>query len=1097
MPTIRPARYTRAHPCPVCGGDPTLPPSQGTRCWGYLTPDGAAAFCTRPEHAGNAPFSDGASAYVHRLTGHCACGIAHGGPVPTAPPHSDAPRGRTPLVPQLIDAVYRSYLARLPLRPAHVEHLAHRGKADLEAARAHGYGSLPFGYREARQLVDALIAEFGEDVLELVPGFYRDKETRRLQTHTANRAADAYVIPYQQGGLITGIQRGYILGGPGKYATFANGGDEFCTVAGPGAGLPYLVEGGHKAHVAARADTIRLIGLPGLALRDAHLDLIASLGEPAVAVAVDADWRRKPEVERARARWIEKLQARGLDVFVAEWEEADGKGLDDLLKNGHRPRRRMVPRRPEVSGRRPHVTPAPAPIPKGRPLADVQLETRARIRAVVDHPHTYRGRVAVIAAPPSVGKTSEVVEAILLARRAGRIVVATKAKAAEIEARDPDRIHAIHGRNATNCANHEVAAAAGERGYDVASLVCGPCPFRYACEQSGYYVQFRQGGTLVGAVEMLYSRSFLEHGEVVVLDDATLERAMIDRRHIIAEQALRMAALPAVGSGPLRELLTAVQRAIDAVREDAGGGYAPKRIGPLAWDELARAAGGAGALVRLIEALPDVRDLLPAPTGEGGQLTVEDVEAAPPAVLEVLVRLLREELDDFRSGAEFNSGLTIHGGGVELLRLRPAVVNAETGAPLLADRAVLVLDATPTLPLYESFAVGHRLTLRPEAVYAPDVGWPENVTITQLADRFFGKTAIATPEGRAATLRSLAGAMADYPGDRPAVLTFKGLKDDVVAAGIPEDRVLTYFGGARGINSLENADVLYVVGRPAAPDATALQLAHVLHRGGPPLRSHLVMREEAYAGYCGPEGGGRAITVLDFEDRRVARLYRAHREDELLQAIHRARPLRVGDPQLTFFEADGQRIARQALPRQRLRIVVITAHPVPGIPVHELITGEERVSVNRARRQAARARVAAAVAQLEEEGVTVSVSTVKRIAGGRKDMIAAALREREEQQATPEIWYRPVTTDSSSDLCKGGDRAVPISLVPLEPGLGREPEPQEDPLASCTRCEMAVAENRVCWGCEDRPCAGCGDWVGTPLRRYCWPCMTRAPVRVS
>ena len=56
-----------------------MPKGKGIRCWGFGSEDGLWARCTRPEVAGNAPDRGG---YVHRTTGDCKCGVAHGAWIP-------------------------------------------------------------------------------------------------------------------------------------------------------------------------------------------------------------------------------------------------------------------------------------------------------------------------------------------------------------------------------------------------------------------------------------------------------------------------------------------------------------------------------------------------------------------------------------------------------------------------------------------------------------------------------------------------------------------------------------------------------------------------------------------------------------------------------------------------------------------------------------------------------------------------------------------------------------------------------------------------------------------------------------------------------
>ncbi len=52
-----------------------------------------------------------------------------------------------------------------------------------------------------------------------------------------------------------------------------------------------------------------------------------------VIIAFDADYARNPNVQRALARLSETLQKAGLEIETLKWEEREGKGLDDYLKN--------------------------------------------------------------------------------------------------------------------------------------------------------------------------------------------------------------------------------------------------------------------------------------------------------------------------------------------------------------------------------------------------------------------------------------------------------------------------------------------------------------------------------------------------------------------------------------------------------------------------------------------------------------------------------------------------------------------------------------------------------------------------------------------
>jgi hypothetical protein len=199
--------------------------------------------------------------------------------------------------------------------------------------------------------------------------------------------------------------------------------------------------------------------------------------------------------------------------------------------------------------------------------------------------------------------------------------------------------------------------------------------------------------------------------------------------------------------------------------------------------------------------------------------------------------------------------------------------------------------------------------------------------------------------------------------------------------------------------------------------ASALLMANVLHKAEAPIIPHMVMRTEAYAGYRTADGSGRAVTVLDFVDERASVLFRAYRESELLQAVHRARLFRVGDAQVGLWEPLGQTVARKAAERRRVRLVIHSAHPIPGLRVDELIYDGE-AGTNERRAVAAAERIIAACQQLIAEGVPLTVNAVARVTGSRKDVVSRVLAS---QEFVPARSLPLVITTTT----KGGDRAPP------------------------------------------------------------------------
>lgn len=351
----------------------------------------------------------------------------------------------------------------------------------------------------------------------------------------------------------------------------------------------------------------------------------------------------------------------------------------------------------------------------------------------------------------------------------------------------------------------------------------------------------------------------------------------------------------------------------------------------------------AGAIV-LDGAAPDLHQLLwtlralcatPAPKGQGGW--------SGPALLAEL------------GGAAYVAALCeAHGGlsiGAELLapqlRHPDAVDEAEYGhlpylLSLLAQEAQASLDGMPdyvrrvrattdglTLlmrrrpgPLPEHIiwcdatgdgALYERLLGMPVKVVRPNV--PLAGTVRQVWASLNNKAALAgTPEGdedRQAQLRKRVqlqaqiGQILNRGYERPALITYKALRAEL-GAGLEGG----HFGAERGTNRLAECDGLIVVGTPQPPTPQIVDMAAMLYdRRMEPFNTTWSVRDIPYTGQdkAWPIGGF-------WDDPELQTLLEQLRDAELMQAVHRARPL-----------------------RRQVDVWLLTNAPVDGLPV-ELVS---------------------------------------------------------------------------------------------------------------------------------------------------------------
>jgi len=242
----------------------------------------------------------------------------------------------------VLDLVYRDLLDQLGLSEPDRDALRRRGLSDEQIDRGL-YRTKPAHacIWEVRDLIDS----YGRDVVYGVPGFYLGE----------NHRPSLGCMP----GLIVPVRdsRGRIVALKSRPAAGRPGGAKYCYVSsarhgGPGPGnrahvpigaagpaeLVRITEGELKADVATALPGTPTIGAPGVSCWRVALEAARGLGARTVRVAMDADWRRKPEVARSILGLCEAALAGGLNLEIEAWDEALGKGIDDILAAGLTPK---------------------------------------------------------------------------------------------------------------------------------------------------------------------------------------------------------------------------------------------------------------------------------------------------------------------------------------------------------------------------------------------------------------------------------------------------------------------------------------------------------------------------------------------------------------------------------------------------------------------------------------------------------------------------------------------------------------------------------------------------------------------------------------
>lgn len=245
--------------------------------------------------------------------------------------------------------VYSAYISQLQLNTEHLNDLLRRG-LNGELINKAQYRSKPA--KNSRIASDTIGYLDGNFSMDKVPGFFRSGHG-----HLEAAPAVGMIIPSRDvNGRISSLlirnDKPKIdeAGKPkNKYVAFSSTGKlhgsrvwstTHCPII---KGDPIKVsgttvritEGILKADVTTALSDIYCLGFPGLNMPPDLAYVLEKLEISTVHIAFDSGEDDCVDMVRARAKLIRRLREIGVDVIVELWDYKYGKGVDDVLKNGH------------------------------------------------------------------------------------------------------------------------------------------------------------------------------------------------------------------------------------------------------------------------------------------------------------------------------------------------------------------------------------------------------------------------------------------------------------------------------------------------------------------------------------------------------------------------------------------------------------------------------------------------------------------------------------------------------------------------------------------------------------------------------------------
>lgn len=300
---------------------------------------------------------------------------------------------------------------------------------------------------------------------------------------------------------------------------------------------------------------------------------------------------------------------------------------------------------------------------------------------------------------------------------------------------------------------------------------------------------------------------------------------------------------------------------------------------PLFGEQLLTFLGGPASVVAALE--PHVKTFANMPADlitAGGIGRPDDVETLPYAHLVETVPLLYREAKQAQAGEKYPHRLILSGDHMTLLLRHKLDKNA-------LPPWLIWLDATARPDLYEKVFDVPFLVV--------DASPKLLGKIFQVTNRTNGKRSLLDRETKARTTKAdetltiIQKLVKERDYQRPALISYKDALAEL-------DWIDTgHFYAARGTNAFQDADAIFILGAPMPQPMQLVSMAKMLFFERDTAFRVVWSEKDVPYQYVDPEDGqGRAYPVSGFwGDPDLQAVLEMFREDELIQAVHRIRPV--------------------------------------------------------------------------------------------------------------------------------------------------------------------------------------------------------------
>ena len=912
--------------------------------------------------------------------------------------------------PKILNRVCRDLLSQLSLTKPHEDHLLDRSLS-AEDVKVLGYRSMPStdDFAQRRPILKHLISKYADSLLT-VPGFYL---TSKGSVWIGGRGGILLPCKNAEGHTVGFQIRCDESEGSGRYR-WLSATEKQRKRGGVSSGSPihvagrehkstevWITEGILKADISALRLQKTVIGIAGVGSwkHDSLRNTLKTLNAEAVVIAFDSDWSTNHAVSEQLKRLAQALISMGYRVMWAKWDSGLGKGIADLLTNGHKTTLEQYSppldlKTLKTIGGKKQIQKTLAPNIDTLSTPEIDTIRTDMQNTIKDFAKSADGGALLVQGTQGIAKsTSSIDIADSLWREGVLRPVYAGPRHALIESLTPDTWDHIRPRKPQrqelhersnphelsqmmkDCIPHigegagkiqlrelEVLCAEWKQGNTLANkrwsvpqhLCVTDCEIGqvHGIDGCPYYMQYDSRKPIGTVHETLFIPTFCErifgndqlriHGmprQVCILDEPNVSKfyESVD----ITPQDLSYAIVDAWDPN-LKKLLELVRNASESVAgRMTSGNLSQQLIGRAAMQEIVDfAVGGADEVKNLLKDTKSeapskhekvvvgidrfldttlraykviiggktcfVPQSLANPIDTDSMEVVKEYAAAqgfpiisnrdgdeaddiPLNFCTDLLKALSREFVLYQSGKQYNSAIVMTANGKSpIIRL-----NIRKNLAVPAHVPILLLDAHGDADLLS------RLLERKVDAWKTKLG--HETKITQIVDGSYGITSLwnsKTNEPKSTLKRLLNRVVLPSAKQNPEntlIVSWKKVADYLrkqqVAGKISKAVAIEHYGNLEGTNDYEDRQKLILLGTPQAAPGDLEQMSHALFQNDEePISMDRHDEFEKYA-YKDCEGKGYEVNVKRYQDPRVELLAKQYREDEIVQAAHRIRPL--------------------------------------------------------------------------------------------------------------------------------------------------------------------------------------------------------------